>query len=121
LTSYSADIWAQIEEPKACNGCEAERVYERIYNELSGELSEDMWRVVQKTVKHAFDDEQVLQDRRDYVLEVVREHVHNQPDAFLDEEMIEVKKYCLARMKAEKDAPESSQDFLREHGTEIGE
>ncbi|THZ63381.1 hypothetical protein D6C86_03211, partial [Aureobasidium pullulans] len=37
-----------------------------------------------------------------------------------DDEWMEIKEFVLRQMKAAKDAPESSQDILREHEAEIG-
>ncbi|KAH0285974.1 hypothetical protein M436DRAFT_84979 [Aureobasidium namibiae CBS 147.97] len=46
--------------------------------------------------------------------------VAQDPDVVCDEELMEMKKFVRAQMKLAKDAPETSQDVLREHEVEIG-
>lgn len=45
---------------------------------------------------------------------------HRDVDFDDDDEWMEIKEFVLRQMKAAKDAPESSQDILREHEAEIG-
>lgn len=52
--------------------------------------------------------------------EAVSHAVTQDPDVVCDEELMEMKKFVRAQMKLAKDAPETSQDVLREHEVEIG-
>ncbi|THX44863.1 hypothetical protein D6D10_00191 [Aureobasidium pullulans] len=44
----------------------------------------------------------------------------SRPETVFGEKWMEIKEFVLRQMKAAKDAPESSQDILREHEAEIG-
>ncbi|KAH0369257.1 hypothetical protein KCU65_g3490, partial [Aureobasidium melanogenum] len=52
--------------------------------------------------------------------EAISNAVEQDPDIVCDEELIEMKKFVRRQMKVAKDAPESSQDVIREHEAEIG-
>jgi len=52
--------------------------------------------------------------------EAISHTVSQDPDVVCDEELMEMKKFVRAQMKLAKDAPETSQDVLREHEVEIG-
>ncbi|KEQ65734.1 uncharacterized protein M437DRAFT_81587 [Aureobasidium melanogenum CBS 110374] len=52
--------------------------------------------------------------------EAISNVVVQDPDIICDEELIEMKKFVRRQMKVAKDAPESSQDVIREHEAEIG-
>lgn len=52
--------------------------------------------------------------------EAVSNVVEQDADIVCDDEMIEMKKFVRRQMKVAKDAPESSQDIIREHEAEIG-
>ncbi|KAH0254817.1 hypothetical protein KCU91_g17801, partial [Aureobasidium melanogenum] len=52
--------------------------------------------------------------------EAISNAVVQDPDIICDEELIEMKKFVRRQMKVAKDAPESSQDIIREHEAEIG-
>lgn len=52
--------------------------------------------------------------------EAISNAVVQNPDIICDEDLVEMKKFVRRQMKAAKDAPESSQDIIREHEAEIG-
>ncbi|KAG9588415.1 hypothetical protein KCU77_g8730, partial [Aureobasidium melanogenum] len=52
--------------------------------------------------------------------EAISNAVVQNPEIICDEEMIEMMKFVRRQMKVAKDAPESSQDVIREHEAEIG-
>jgi hypothetical protein len=52
--------------------------------------------------------------------EAISHAVARDPDIVCDEELTEMKKFVRVQMKLSKDAPETSQDVLREHEAEIG-
>lgn len=52
--------------------------------------------------------------------EAISNAVEQNPDIICDEDLVEMKKFVRRQMKAAKDAPESSQDIIREHEAEIG-
>jgi hypothetical protein len=52
--------------------------------------------------------------------EVISKAVAQDPDVACDEELVEMKKFVRGQMKMAKETPETTQDVLREHETEIG-
>ncbi|KAG9642815.1 hypothetical protein KCU64_g12010, partial [Aureobasidium melanogenum] len=52
--------------------------------------------------------------------EAISNAVVQNPEIVCDEELVEIKKFVRRQMKVAKDAPESSQDIIREHEAEIG-
>lgn len=56
----------------------------------------------------------------DRFAEAINDAVVRDPDIVCDDELIEMKKFVRRQMKVAKDAPESSQDVIREHEAEIG-
>lgn len=80
--------------------------------EMENDLDSQVWDVAYDAVDEALTGEKFN--------DAVRDALACNPDIFLSDEMIEVRDHVLAQIKAEKNAPESSQDVLREHEAEIG-
>jgi hypothetical protein len=79
-------------------------------------LKGDVEQLVYETATEAADD--LLFTER--FAEAIGHTVTQDPDVACNEEMVEMKKFVRGQMKMAKDAPETSQDVLREHEAEIG-
>jgi hypothetical protein len=79
-------------------------------------LKGDVEQLVYETATEAADD--LLFTER--FAEAIGNAVTQDPDVACNEEMVEMKKFVRGQMKMAKDAPETSQDVLREHEAEIG-
>lgn len=79
-------------------------------------LKGDMEQLVYETATEAADD--LLFTER--FAEAIGNAVTQDADVACNEEMVEIKKFVRGQMKMAKDAPETSQDVLREHEAEIG-
>lgn len=78
-------------------------------------LKGDVEQLVYETATEAADD--LLFTER--FAEAIGNAVTQDPDVAYNEEMVEMKKFVRGQMKMAKDAPETSQDVLREHEAEI--
>jgi hypothetical protein len=79
-------------------------------------LKGDVEQLVYETATEAADD--LLFNER--FAEAIGNAVTQDSDVACNEEMVEMKKFVRGQMKMAKDAPETSQDVLREHEAEIG-
>lgn len=86
------------------------------FNTLQRDLEGDICDTATEAVENLFTSERF----DDAINEAINDAVERDPDILCDDELIEMKKFVRRQMKVAKDAPESSQDVLREHEAEIG-
>ncbi|KAK6003814.1 hypothetical protein QM012_009585 [Aureobasidium pullulans] len=79
---------------------------------LQDDIEGDIYDTATEAVENLFVSEKFA--------EAISNAVEQHPDIVCDDELIEMKKFVRRQMKVAKDAPESSQDVLREHEAEIG-
>lgn len=82
------------------------------FDTLQHDIEGDMYDTATEAVENLFASERFA--------EAINDAVERDPDIICDDELIEMKKFVRRQMKVAKDAPESSQDVIREHEAEIG-